>query len=109
MKPIKKEGVDTLILGCAHYPFLKKIISDIMGKEVILIDPAVSTASILKKILLKRKILNEEGKYSEKYYTTGSPEKVEKIAKILLGDKKIKFSKIELTELKKYNFFEKNS
>jgi len=38
--PIKDANVDTLILGCTHYPFLQKVISDIMGPKVTLVNPA---------------------------------------------------------------------
>jgi len=96
LAPLKKAKVDTLILGCTHYPFLKKVISDIIGKAVILIDPAVSTALILKKILIEKGILNEEGKGKENYYTTGSPGKVEKLQK--------PFSTVIILKLKKLNW-----
>ena len=40
LKPVKDAQVDTLILGCTHFPFLRKVISDIMGAEVKLVNPA---------------------------------------------------------------------
>src|SRR5665648_855505 len=43
LKPIKDAQVDTLILGCTHYPFLKKIFSEVMGPKVKLINPAYNT------------------------------------------------------------------
>ena len=88
LKPLKKARIDTLILGCTHCSFLKKVISEIIGQEVILIDPAVSTSLILKEILSQKGILKERGKCEENYYTTGLPEKVEKIAKIILNNNK---------------------
>lgn len=48
---IRKAGVDTLILGCTHYPLLKKAISRYMGSEVTLIDPGAEVAKYLKKKL----------------------------------------------------------
>jgi glutamate racemase len=47
----KKENIDTLILGCTHYPLLKKTIAKVMGKKVTLIDSAREVAMEVKKIL----------------------------------------------------------
>jgi len=99
LKPLKEEQIDTLILGCTHYSFLKKVISDIMGPEVTLIDPAVSAALALKEILIQKGILKEENKGEENYYTTGSPEKVEKTAKIILSNDNFEIQKVKLEEL----------
>jgi len=99
LKPLKEEQIDTLILGCTHYSFLKKVISDIMGPEVTLIDPAVSSALALKEILIQKGILKEENKGEENYYTTGSPKKVGKTAKIILNGDNFKIQKVKLEEL----------
>jgi glutamate racemase len=99
LKPLKEAHIDTLILGCTHYSFLKKVISDIMGPGVILIDPAVSTALTLKEILVQKGISKEEGKSKENYYTTGSLEKMGKTAKIILNSDNFKIQKIRLKEL----------
>lgn len=96
LKPLKKAQIDTLILGCTHYSFLKKVIFEIMGPEVILIDPATSTSLILKKILNQKGILKEEGKGEGNYYTTGFPKKVEKTAKIILDSDSFKIQKVKL-------------
>ena len=99
LKPLKEAQIDTLILGCTHYSFLKKVISDIMGPGVILIDPSVSTSLTLKEVIIQKGILKEEGKGEENYYTTGSPEKVEKTAKIILNSDNFKIQKVKLEEL----------
>ena len=49
LEGIKKENVDTLILGCTHYPLLKKAIGEYMGDEVTLIDAGAEVAKYLKK------------------------------------------------------------
>jgi len=98
LKPLKEAQVDTLILGCTHYSFLKKVISEIMGPEVILIDPATSTSLILKKILNQKGILKEEGKGEGNYYTTGFPKKVKKTAKIILSSDNFEIQKVKLEE-----------
>jgi len=99
LKLLREAQIDTLILGCTHYSFLKKVISDIMGSGVILVDPAVSTSLILKEVLIQKGILKEENKGEEKYYTTGFPEKVEKTAKIILNNDFFQIKKVRLEEL----------
>ncbi|MGB6370729.1 MAG: glutamate racemase [Atribacterota bacterium] len=99
LKPLKDAQIDTLILGCTHYSFLKKVISDIIGPEVILIDPSVSTSLTLKEVLIQKGISKEEEESKENYYTTGLSEKVEKTAKIILNSDSFKIQEVKLEEL----------
>ena len=64
-----------------------------------LIDLATSTSLFLKKILIEKRILNEGGNLEENYYTTGSPEKVGRIAKVIFNNENFKIKKVRLTEL----------
>lgn len=48
--PLKKIGIDTLILGCTHYPYLREVIVEVMGKEVALIDTTDPTVKAVEKI-----------------------------------------------------------
>ena len=104
LKPLKDAQIDTLVLGCTHYSFLKKVISDIMGPGVILIDPSVSTSLALKEVLIQEGILKEEGKGKDNYYTTGLLKKVEKTAKIILGSDIFEIQKVKLEELEQNIF-----
>ncbi len=62
LEPIKKKKVDTLILGCTHYPLLGKVIARVMGPRVRLIDSAIPTALKLKELLRRRKLLGPAGR-----------------------------------------------
>lgn len=66
LKPIRKEGVDTLILGCTHYPLLKKTIQEVMGDKVALIDPGEQAAHYVKRYLEEKRHLSGE-KQAEQY------------------------------------------
>ncbi|MFH1784176.1 MAG: glutamate racemase [bacterium] len=59
LKGLKAKKVDTLILGCTHYPLLKGIIAKVMGKNVKLIDSAKATAQEVKEVLSKKGLLNK--------------------------------------------------
>ena len=85
LKPIKDARVDTLILGCTHYPFLEKIISEVMGPKIRLINPAYNTVLDLKKILEGKNLLKLGGNRKENYYTSGNSDNMERIAKKILG------------------------
>jgi len=61
LSPIKKAGVDTLILGCTHYPLLRGIIADIMGDGVHLVDPGAEMVSLFARYLKERDMQSEEG------------------------------------------------
>ncbi len=51
LAPVKEAGVDTLLLGCTHYPFLARTIGDVMGRDVVLVDSADETAFEVRSIL----------------------------------------------------------
>jgi glutamate racemase len=85
LKPLKKSGVDTLILGCTHYPLLKKVIAKFMGKDVVLIDSAQQVAMEVKKILDSERMLNEKRKPRHKFYVSDNPEWFKGLAKRFLG------------------------
>jgi glutamate racemase len=46
--PLLAEGADTIVLGCTHYPFVRDVIAEIVGKEVVLIDTGAAVANQLK-------------------------------------------------------------
>ncbi len=58
---VREAGVDTLILGCTHYPLLKELIGRVMGEDVTLINPAYETAARMKKLLTEAGLLREAG------------------------------------------------
>ncbi|MBF0490546.1 MAG: glutamate racemase [Candidatus Omnitrophica bacterium] len=64
----KKEGIDTLILGCTHYPLLRKTIARVMGSKVTLIDSAREVAMEVKEILGAQKMLRHDRKSPEHMY-----------------------------------------
>lgn len=83
---IKKYDVDTLILGCTHYPLLRKIIQKKMGEDVNLVNPAYETAQVLSK-LLKEKGLCYSGDAPDKkcqIFVSDTPKQFKKFADYIL-------------------------
>ena len=86
LAPIKEKGVDTLILGCTHYPVLSEVIGDIMGENVTLINAGVSTAKAVRQELSALNMLNGgENKRQRKLFVSDKTSSFSKVAKILLG------------------------
>ena len=86
LEPLKATGVDTLILGCTHYPLLTEIIGDIMGPEVTLVSAGEESAFELKRLLKAGSLRADEGQTGGvDFYVSDRPEDFEKIASVFLG------------------------
>lgn len=85
--PIKKKNVDTLILGCTHYPLLEKVIAKVMGPGVRLVDSAAPTALRLKKLLQKRGLLYPRPRRAPlKIFVTDHVRNFARIGEAFLGE-----------------------
>lgn len=88
LAPLKKHDVDTLILGCTHYPLIADLIAEVMGEDVQLISSAEETARELKTLLEGRNLLSPEGTNRPAYhrfFTSGDPGFFRRIAERWLG------------------------
>ncbi|MDI6758384.1 MAG: glutamate racemase [Candidatus Omnitrophota bacterium] len=85
LKPLKDAKVDTIILGCTHYPLLKPLIRQVMGDNITLIDSAKQVAVEIKKILAVEGTLNKGRKGKQKFYVSDNPEWFSNLAKRFLG------------------------
>lgn len=94
---LKDSGIDTLVLGCTHYPLLKNAISTVMGPDVTLVDSAVATAEETKAALAALGLLNDNkttGKHL--FYATDSPERFVAIGRRFFGER---LEGVELAQL----------
>jgi glutamate racemase len=99
LRPMLRDDIDTLILGCTHLPFIKNIIQDIVTVAVTLIDPARRTAVICMKILHDNGTLLSDHRNpgTRKFYVTGDPAAFMSTAQLLVGPL---VDKVEHTDLK---------
>jgi len=86
LEPLKKAKVDTVILGCTHYPLLKPVIKKVMGDSVTLIDSAKQVAVEVKDILAAEGMLNQKRKARHKFYVSDNPEWFRSLACTFLGE-----------------------
>lgn len=86
LSDMKNEGIDTLILGCTHFPIISEAISDYLGKGVTLIDSGRETALYAAHILSSMGLLNKSSTLGEcSYYVSDTVESFIRTAEIFLG------------------------
>lgn len=86
LQPLKDKGVDTLVLGCTHYPLLAGVISYVMGNEVTLVSSADETAKDLYRVLVEKDLLRlSDSKPKYQFISSGDPESFAKLARRFLG------------------------
>jgi glutamate racemase len=86
LKPVIAEQVDTLVLGCTHYPLLKPLLQDILGPEVKLIDSAEAMADIAADLIDKQKIGNQNNLPPDYvFYVSDLPYRFQTIGERFLG------------------------
>ena len=83
---IRDAGVDTLILGCTHYPLLKDIIGEICGPGVTLIDSGAASARALRQQLAAEGQLTDRQQGETRFYVSDRPEDFEKLAAVFLEE-----------------------
>lgn len=80
--------IDTLILGCTHYPLIRSVIGQVMGDSVTLVNPAYETAIALKKLLGEKNLLNEVapplGSNPYQFYVSDGAEKFKQFANSII-------------------------
>jgi len=87
INPILVQGIDTLVLGCTHYPFLTPLINSIYGNDITLVDPALETIDELVDILNIKELLNDRQESgSRKFYVSGNDESFYNVGRLLMGD-----------------------
>ena len=89
LKPLKDAGVDTLIMGCTHYPLIRPVIREIMGGEVRLINPAHETAKRMREILEEKHLCRDPesgpSKTPYRFFVSDDPESFRDFASKILN------------------------
>ena len=96
LKELVTKKIDTLILGCTHYPLLKDSIQKIIGKKIKIIDSATAVAIAVKDLLEKNSMLKNKGVGKNQFYVSDDPEKFKKLGSKFFSNKINKVVKVEL-------------
>lgn len=87
LKPLIEEKIDTLILGCTHYPILYDIFDDLLNRKVSLIDPGKCTARYVKSVLTEKGMLTDRQELgTTEYNVTDQVSGFEQTASLFLGE-----------------------
>ena len=87
LHPMLEKGIDTVVLGCTHYPFVIPLIEEITGPDVRVIDPAPAVARQTRHVLQANALVSEDSLPVEpRFYTSGSPQSFSALIQQLLGE-----------------------
>lgn len=92
-------NIDTLVLGCTHYPLLRHTLQKVVGEKVTLVNPAYETAITLKNVLEDRGLLNDgKNKTEHKFYVSDGAEKFKNFANTILPCEVLKTKDIDIEQ-----------
>lgn len=87
IRPLLGKGVDTIILGCTHYPFLRPLIEKLAGGEVVIIDTGGAVARQVARVIKKIGLVADKMEAGrECFFTGGNPEEVGPVFRLLWGN-----------------------
>ena len=99
LSPIKAAGVDTLVLGCTHYPLLTGAISYVMGENVTLVSSAEETAKDVYRTLVAHNLLRTENSAPiHRFQATGNADAFGKLARRFLGPEVVSVESVPATK-----------
>lgn len=95
---LRAQEIDTLVLGCTHYPMLKSVIRAVMGEEVTLVDSAEAAAAEVDRLLVERGIAAAPGTSptTDRFFVTDSSERFRKVGERFLGAAIDRIEQVEL-------------
>lgn len=101
LSTLRRDDIDTLVLGCTHYPLLKEVIGKVMGEGVRLIDSAEETAQETRRVLEEMGLLRKrKGPIFRQYYVTDIPQRFKEIGGRFLGERLEGIKQVELQRYK---------
>jgi glutamate racemase len=97
LSEIKQHHVDTLILGCTHYPILKSVIQKAMGNDVRLIDSGAAAAEEVEALLRTQQLLNPSIQQpNHEFFVSDVPQKFRQLGSIFLGTSDLRVQRVHL-------------
>ncbi|MBO7630873.1 MAG: aspartate/glutamate racemase family protein, partial [Lachnospiraceae bacterium] len=85
LKPLLEEKIDTLVLGCTHYPLLTEVIGSVAGPSVTLVNPAFETARELGEMLTERGLLKQsDTPVTHRFFVSDGEEQFRRFANSIL-------------------------
>jgi glutamate racemase len=99
LRPFVEDGVDTLVLGCTHYPILREVIAEVMGPDVALIDSGEAVAEEVAIMLAERNHLRTgETPPESRFYVTDAAARFRLVAERFLGEPLERFETVDVVK-----------
>jgi glutamate racemase len=98
LEPLAAAGIDTLVLGCTHYPLLRGVVERVMGPDVALVDSAESTAARVAEGLAAAGLLRDgDGPPEQHFCVTDAAGRFARLAQLILGAGEVSLELVEVT------------
>lgn len=87
LNDFRESGIDTLVLGCTHYPLLRQVIGDTMGKDVALVDSADATSRVVAEVVssMAPSLVSQDADRRLRFLVTDAPEAFAQVGRRFLG------------------------
>jgi len=96
LHPLLKQQIDSLILGCTHYPLFKPSLRRLLGNDICLVDSADTTAIEVEEVLLREGLLRTHGKGTVQCYVTDLPNKFQRLARLFFESELYRISQVTI-------------
>ncbi len=103
LKELREKNIDTLVLGCTHYPILSEVIQDVIGKDVQLIDSGVASSEVVREELSRVGLETNSATPGNLYfYVSDIPTTFRQVAQLFLGREVNDVIKVDVAEISKH-------
>lgn len=85
LAPLRQHAIDTLVLGCTHYPLLKPTLRALLGEQVTLVDSATETANCVETLLRRDQLFRRANPHPPRFFVTDVPFRFERVGGAFLG------------------------
>jgi glutamate racemase len=86
LRPLLLADIDTLVLGCTHYPLLRPVIRGVIGSDIDLVDSATAVVACVKAELVRRDLLATQRHGTDRFFATDTPQRFLRVGRAFLGD-----------------------
>lgn len=94
LQPLISAQIDTLVLGCTHYPLLRKTLQQVLGPEVLLVDSAEETARCVAELFREQGLERPEHGGQRDFYVTDVPTRFERVGRAFLGRELVRVEQV---------------
>ena len=96
LQPLIEAQIDTLVLGCTHYPLLRNTLQQVLGPEIVLVDSAEETADCVAKLFRDQGLARPEHGGQRDFYVTDVPTRFERVGRAFLGRELLRVEQVQI-------------